>query len=114
MGLCQRCHQPDGKELLKAGVLTGLTLYAIGALAFIPAKSAGVFYAFLPAYLGTNDSAVLGEYTRKIMAYYAVKVPFMFSLINHDKFPEEGCKSLIKLIWVMWTKTVGDSDKSGW
>lgn len=54
---------------------------------------------FLPVYLGTNDSAALGEYTRKIMAYYAVKVPFMFSLNNHDKFPEEGCKSLIKLIW---------------
>lgn len=34
----------------KAGVLTGLTLYAIGALAFIPAKSTGTFYAFLPAY----------------------------------------------------------------
>lgn len=55
--------------------------------------------AFLPAYLGTNDSAALGEYTRKILAYYAVRVPFMFSLINQDKFPEEGCKSLIKLIW---------------
>lgn len=34
----------------KAGVLTGLTLYAVGALAFIPAKSTGVFFAFLPAY----------------------------------------------------------------
>lgn len=34
----------------KAGVLTGLTLYAIGALAFIPAKSTGTFFAFLPAY----------------------------------------------------------------
>ena len=38
------------KYSFKAGALTGLTLYAIGALAFIPAKSAGVFYAFLPAY----------------------------------------------------------------
>lgn len=34
----------------KAGVLTGLSLYAIGALAFIPAKSTGMFFAFLPAY----------------------------------------------------------------
>ena len=34
----------------KSGVLTGLALYAIGALAFIPAKSMGVFWAFLPAY----------------------------------------------------------------
>lgn len=34
----------------KAGVLTGLTLYAIGALSFIPAKATGTFFAFLPAY----------------------------------------------------------------
>lgn len=34
----------------KAGVLLGLTLYAIGALVFIPAKATGVFYSFLFAY----------------------------------------------------------------
>lgn len=38
------------KYSFKAGVLTGLTLYAVGALAFIPAKSTGTFFAFLPAY----------------------------------------------------------------
>lgn len=38
------------KYSFKAGVLCGLTLYAIGALAFIPAKSTGVFYCFLVAY----------------------------------------------------------------
>jgi len=34
----------------KAGVLMGLSLYAVGALAFIPAKSTGMFYPFLVAY----------------------------------------------------------------
>ena len=34
----------------KAGVLMGLTLYAIGALAFIPAKWTGIYYTFLLAY----------------------------------------------------------------
>lgn len=34
----------------KAGVMTGLALYAVGALAFIPAKATGTFFAFLPAY----------------------------------------------------------------
>ena len=34
----------------KSGVLLGLTLYAVGALAFIPAKMSGMFIAFLPAY----------------------------------------------------------------
>ena len=53
---------------------------------------------FLPAYLGTSAPTALREYTRKILAYYAVRVPFMFNLVHHDKFPEEGCKSLIGLI----------------
>lgn len=35
----------------KAGVLLGLTLYAVGALLFFPAKQIGFFYAFLIAYL---------------------------------------------------------------
>src|SRR5574344_1125695 len=34
----------------KAGVLVGLSLYTIGALAFIPAKGTGIFYSFLVAY----------------------------------------------------------------
>lgn len=34
----------------KAGVMTGLALYALGALAFIPAKATGTFWCFLPAY----------------------------------------------------------------
>lgn len=34
----------------KAGVVTGLALYAVGALAFVPAKATGSFAAFLPAY----------------------------------------------------------------
>lgn len=38
------------KYSFKAGVLMGLSLYAVGALAFIPAKSTGVFYCFLLAY----------------------------------------------------------------
>lgn len=34
----------------KAGVIMGLSLYAVGALAFIPAKSTGIYYSFLLAY----------------------------------------------------------------
>ena len=54
--------------------------------------------AFLPAYVGMTDPATLGEYTRKILSYYAVKVPYMFNMVNHTRFPEEGCKALVKLI----------------
>ena len=54
--------------------------------------------AFIPAYLGTSDSDVIGNYTRKILAYYAVRVPYMFHLTFKDKFPEEGSMRLIKFI----------------
>lgn len=38
------------KYSFKAGVLTGLTLYAAGALLFLPAKAIGMYYPFLLAY----------------------------------------------------------------
>ena len=38
------------KYSFKAGVLMGLTLYAIGALAFLPARVTGIYYTFLLAY----------------------------------------------------------------
>ena len=41
--------------------------------------------AFLPAYLGTSAPTALREYTRKILAYYAVRVPFMFNLVRFDR-----------------------------
>ena len=39
------------KYSFKSGVVLGLFLYAIGALAFIPARYTGIFYPFLAAYL---------------------------------------------------------------
>ena len=59
---------------------------------------ASFWNAFLPAYLGTADPSAIGEYTKKILAYYAVRVPFMFNLVNREKFPEQGCQALVKLI----------------
>lgn len=38
------------KYSFKAGVLTGLTLYATGALLFLPAQMTGMYYPFLLAY----------------------------------------------------------------
>ena len=54
--------------------------------------------AFLPAYLGTTDANALGGYLRHILPLYAVRVPYMFSLVNHVRFPEAGCQSLLRLI----------------
>ncbi len=38
------------RHSFKRGVMLGLTLYAVGALCFLPARWSGSFYAFLPAY----------------------------------------------------------------
>lgn len=38
------------KYSFKAGVLTGLTLFAVGSLLFIPAKTTGMYFPFLLAY----------------------------------------------------------------
>ena len=54
--------------------------------------------AFLPSYLGTTDPEALSDYIREILPFYAVRVPYMFRLNSHSRFPEEACKSLIKLI----------------
>ena len=54
--------------------------------------------AFLPAYLETTDSQAISDYTREILPFYAVRVPYMFRLNNQSRFPEEACKSLIQLI----------------
>jgi uncharacterized protein (TIGR02172 family) len=54
--------------------------------------------AFLPAYLGTTDPQTLADYTREILPFYAVRVPYMFRLASQTRFPEEGCRALIKLI----------------
>ena len=54
--------------------------------------------AFLPAYLGTTDPQAIAGYTREILSFYAVRVPYMFHLANHTRLPEEGCRALIQLI----------------
>lgn len=53
---------------------------------------------FLPAYLETSEPTAIEAYTKKILSYYAVRVPYMFNLVNHVKFPEEGSKALVNLI----------------
>lgn len=55
--------------------------------------------AFLLAYLGmTAPQAIAADYTREILSFYAVRVPYMFHLANHTRLPEEGCRALIQLI----------------
>ena len=38
---------------------------------------------FLPAYLGTSDPQILGQYTRRLIPYYAAKVPYVYDMAYH-------------------------------
>ena len=53
---------------------------------------------FLTAYLGTDDKATIGEYTKRIMAYYAVRLPYMVDLQVQGCLPEEALQQLPKVI----------------
>ena len=53
---------------------------------------------FLAAYLGTDDKATIGEYTKRIMAYYAVRLPYMVDLQVQGRLPEEALQQLPKVI----------------
>lgn len=45
---------------------------------------------FLPAYLGTSDPQALGEYTRRLASFYAVKVPYVYDMAYHTALPAEA------------------------
>ena len=53
---------------------------------------------FLAAYLGTDDKAVIGEYTKRLMSFYAVKLPYMYDLLVQGRLPEEAFKPLSQMI----------------
>ena len=53
---------------------------------------------FLAAYLGTDDKAAIADYTRRLMAYYAVRLPYMVDLQVQGRLPEEALQQLPKVI----------------
>jgi len=53
---------------------------------------------FLPAYLGTNDKAAIGEYIKRILPFYAVKLPYMFDMVLQSRLPDEALKALPQVI----------------
>ena len=53
---------------------------------------------FLPAYLGTNDKAKIGEYTRRLIPYYAVRLPYMLDTLVQGRLPEDALQQLPKMI----------------
>ncbi|MBQ6965568.1 MAG: TIGR02172 family protein [Bacteroidaceae bacterium] len=53
---------------------------------------------FLPAYLGTNDKVAIGQFTKRLMAFYAVKLPFMYDLQAQERLPEAALQQLPQVI----------------
>lgn len=53
---------------------------------------------FLAAYLGTNDQANIGQFTRRLMAYYAVRLPYMLDMQVQGRLPEDALRILPKMI----------------
>ena len=49
---------------------------------------------FLPAYLGTSDPRILGEYTQRLVPYYAVKVPYVYDMAYHCALPEDAFRRI--------------------
>ena len=53
---------------------------------------------FIAAYLGTNDREAIGQYTRRLMPYYAVRLPYMLDLLVQGRLPEDALQQLPKVI----------------
>jgi len=53
---------------------------------------------FLPAYLGTSDIQALGEFTKRLLPFYAVKVPYVVDMANHTALPDASIQKLINLL----------------
>ena len=53
---------------------------------------------FIAAYLGTDDQATIGQYTKRLMAYYAVRLPYMLDLLVQGRLPKEALQQLPKVI----------------
>lgn len=52
---------------------------------------------FLPAYLGTTDKQTMEEYTRRLLPFYAAKVPYVFDMASHMVLPEAAFQKLVNL-----------------
>lgn len=53
---------------------------------------------FLPAYLGTSDPQILGEYTRRLVPYYAVKVPYVYDMAYHCPLPADALQRIEQMM----------------
>ena len=53
---------------------------------------------FLPAYLGTSDPQILGDYTRRLIPYYAAKVPYVYDMAFHVALPDDSIQRIEQML----------------
>ena len=53
---------------------------------------------FIAAYLGTKDQETISQYIRRLMPYYAVRLPYMLDLLVQGRLPEDALEQLPKII----------------
>lgn len=63
-----------------------------------PAQLGEHWNTFLPAYLGTTDPQELGAYVKRIIPYYAVKVPYVYDMAYHGPLPETSFQIIEKML----------------
>ena len=52
---------------------------------------------FFPAYLGTSDPQAIDEATKRLLPYYAAKVPYMFDMVFSAPMPDVALQNIAKL-----------------
>ena len=53
---------------------------------------------FLPAYLGTSDPQNLGDYTKRLIPYYAAKVPYVYDMAFHVALPDDSIQRVEQML----------------
>jgi uncharacterized protein (TIGR02172 family) len=55
---------------------------------------------FYPAYMGTTDPQVLGPYIKRMMPFYAVKVPYVYDMAFHTALPEDSLQRIEQMLGI--------------
>jgi uncharacterized protein (TIGR02172 family) len=63
-----------------------------------PEQLAEHWNIFLPAYLGTDDAEKLDAYIKRLIPFYAVKVPYVYDMAYHGPLPESSLQVIEKTL----------------
>ncbi len=53
---------------------------------------------FIAAYLGTTDAGTIGAFSRRLLPFYAAKVPYVFDMAYHTSLPAEAFRKLLPML----------------